>query len=66
MSPSQPVEVVLPPDVPERERILAITLGCLERVRTPWNVVEVATPDPTVLRLWLLGDAHDPTSTFSC
>ncbi len=61
MSPSQPVEVVLPPDVPERERILAVTLGCMERVRNPWHVVDTATTDPTVLRLWLLGATDTPT-----
>lgn len=62
MSPSLPIEVVLPPDVPERERILAIVLRSLKDVKNPWSLVEEASSDPAVLRLWLLGSLERPSA----
>ncbi|HNH48053.1 MAG TPA: HD domain-containing phosphohydrolase, partial [Myxococcota bacterium] len=62
MSPSLPIEVVLPPDVPERERILAIVLRSLKDVKNPWSLVEEASSDPAVLRLWLLGSTERPSA----
>ncbi len=60
MSPSLSIEVVLPPDVPERERILGIVLRWLDDTKNPWSLVEEASSDPAVLRLWLLGGVEKP------
>ena len=60
MSPSLPIEVVLPPDVPERERLLGILLRWLDGVKNSWSMVEEASSDPAVLRLWLIGSAEKP------
>jgi HD-GYP domain-containing protein (c-di-GMP phosphodiesterase class II) len=67
MSPNLPIEVVLPPHAPARDRVLAITIRCLGEVRNPWTVLEEASTDPAVLRLWLLGSSDTvavPESTI--